>query len=164
MFPLFFCVGNGNNQSNTATDGWLIMGVTEKAAYLRGLLKGLDIDESTKEGKLLAAIVDVIDDMADSIADLEDVCDELDEVVEVLDEDLNTLEEDFYQFDEYDDDEDDDDCDCCDDDEDLYEVTCPECGDTVYLDGGMLEEGSMHCPNCDSLLEFEYDPEEETEE
>lgn len=145
------------------------MGITERAAYLQGLVKGLDIDESTKEGKLLIALVDVIDDMAASIADLEEVCGELDEVVDVLDEDLSELEEDFYSFDEeYDDDCDCDcdyDCDDCDcDDEELFEVTCPSCKDTIYLDEGMLEEGSMDCPNCGQLLEFDYDDDEETEE
>ena len=35
--------------------------------------------------------------------------------------------------------DDDEECDCCDcdDDEELYEVTCPECGETVYLDADM---------------------------
>lgn len=144
------------------------MSITERAAYLQGLVKGLDIDESTKEGKLLIALVDVIDDMAASIADLEEVCGELDEVVDVLDEDLSELEEDFYCFDEddcdcdCDCDCDDDECDCCDDD--LYEVTCPNCEDTIYLDEGMLEEGSIDCPSCGQLLEFDYSDEEETEE
>lgn len=141
------------------------MSITEKAAYLKGLLDGLEIDKSTKEGKLLVALVDVIDEMTKSISDLEDVCDELDEVVDVLDEDLNALEEDFYSFDDCDCKKDschceDDDCDCEDHDE-LYEVTCPNCNDTIYLDEGMLEEGSMDCPNCGQLLEFDYSDDEE---
>ncbi|MGI5958267.1 MAG: CD1247 N-terminal domain-containing protein [Massiliimalia sp.] len=148
------------------------MGITERAAYLKGLVEGLDIDKSTKEGKLLNALVDVIDDMASAIADLEDVYDELDEAVDAIDEDLGELEDDFYGAE--DDDEcdcdcddccDDDECDCCgEDDEDLYEVTCPNCNDTIYLDEGMLEEGSIDCPNCGQLLEFEYDDDEETDE
>lgn len=144
------------------------MGITEKAAYLQGLVKGLEIDESTKEGKLLIALVDVVDEMAASIADLEETCDVLDEVVDVLDEDLNTLEEDFYSFedDEYDDCGcgcEDDDCDCDDDIDGLYEVTCPNCNDTIYLDEGMIEEGSMDCPSCGQLLEFDYCDDEEDE-
>ena len=39
----------------------------------------------------------------------------------------------------------------------LYEVTCPGCGDTILLDEGMLEEGSLNCPNCNELLEFDLD-------
>lgn len=143
--------------------------ITEKAAYLKGLLKGLDIDESTKEGKLLVALVDIVDTMADSIADLEDVCDELDEVVDVLDEDLGELEKEFYSFQEDEcgcgcgddcdcedyDDEDDFDDDDFDDEAQLFDVTCPSCGDTIYIDESMLEEGSIDCPNCSELLEFD---------
>ena len=55
-------------------------------------------------------------------------------------------------------------CDCCCDDDDfdfsdddeLYEVTCPTCGDTILLDESIIDEGSMNCPNCDELLEFDY--------
>lgn len=126
------------------------MGISEKAAYLKGMAKGLEMDSSTKEGKLLLAIVDVLEDITDEIVELQDVCDELDEVVDVLDEDLSELEEAIYEAD--------DECGCGhhhDDEEALYEVTCPKCGDTVYLDEGMLEEGSMNCPNCNELLEFD---------
>lgn len=141
------------------------MGITERAAYLKGLVEGLDIDTSTKEGKLLTALVDVVNEMAASIVDLEDVYDELNEAVDAIDEDLGQLEDDFYGEEE--DDEcgcdDDEECDCCGDDEELYEVTCPNCNDTIYLDEGMLEEGSIDCPSCGQLLEFEYD-EDETEE
>ena len=30
-------------------------------------------------------------------------------------------------------------------------------GDTILLDEGMIEEGSINCPNCNELLEFDYD-------
>ncbi|SCH08963.1 Uncharacterised protein [uncultured Ruminococcus sp.] len=129
------------------------MDVARKAAYLQGLAKGLGIDDSTKEGKLLLALVDAFGDLAEEVSDMEDAWSELDEAIDVLDDDLQTLEEDFYSFDEA---EDDDDCDCgcCDEEEELYEVTCPQCGETVYLDPEMLEEGEMNCPNCNELLEF----------
>ncbi len=156
------------------------MGITQKAAYLQGLAHGLEIDNSTKEGKLLLALLDVVSEMSDAIADLEDSVDEmdsaieeleeavgeLDEVIEVLDEDLAAVEEfldeefdaDFEgDFDDDEDEEDDeDDFDDFSDDE-LYEVVCPKCGDSIYLDEGMLEEGSMNCPNCEELLEFELE-------
>ena len=134
------------------------MDVARKAAYLKGLAKGLAIDSSTKEGQLLLALVDAFGALADEVTSLEDAWEELDEAIEVLDEDLESLEEDFYNLDEY---EEDGGCDCCDDDEEeeLYEVTCPECGEKVYLDADMLQEGSMNCPNCDNLLEF-IDPDE----
>lgn len=132
------------------------MTLTEKAAYLKGLLKGLEIDESTKEGKVLLALADLVDDMADAIDDLEATCEELDAVIDEIDEDLGTLEEDFYAFDE----DDYDDCDCDDDDCDCeceYQVTCPECDCIVGLDEEMLEEGVVVCPNCGVELDFSDD-------
>ena len=50
----------------------------------------------------------------------------------------------------------DDDCDFDDEDE-MYEVCCPSCGDTILLNDSILEEGSMECPNCGETLEFDYD-------
>ena len=70
--------------------------------------------------------------------------------------DCDTCDEDDGDWDSYDwDDEDEFDFD--EDDDELYEITCPTCGDTILLDEGMIEEGSMNCPNCNELLEFDYD-------
>ena len=67
-------------------------------------------------------------------------------------------------------------CDCCDDDdyddddfdfdedEDIYEVVCPTCGDSIMLNEQMVEEGSMSCPNCGELLEFDLEDEDEEED
>ena len=126
------------------------MNITEKVAYLKGLLNGLSIDTETKEGKLFTAIIDVLDEMALWIVDVEEAYDELQEVVDAIDEDLGEVEEDLYG-----DECDDDDCDC--DCEEEYEVVCPECGDSIYLNYDMLEEGEMTCPNCGEHLEFDLD-------
>lgn len=40
------------------------MEITEKVAYLKGLAEGMELDTEKKEGKLLAAIIDVLDDIA----------------------------------------------------------------------------------------------------
>ena len=140
------------------------MKLTEKMAYLQGLVDGLDIDESTKEGKVLLQMSGVLQEMVVYIEDLQSQVDELTELCENLDEDLGMVERDVYDID--------DDCDCgcgdcdcdcdCDDDDyefdddsELYEVECPNCGDTILLDESIIEEGTMNCPNCDTLLEFD---------
>ncbi|MBR6735778.1 MAG: hypothetical protein IKL92_02775 [Oscillospiraceae bacterium] len=142
------------------------MTVTERVAYLKGLAEGMELDATSKEGKILTAIIDVLEDMAYEISDLGDELSELEEQVDMVDEDLDTLEEIVYEDDEDEYDDCDCDCDCCcDDDEDeLYEVVCPSCGDVIYLDVDMLEEGGIDCPNCGENLEFELDFEEEDEE
>ena len=124
------------------------MTVTEKVAYLKGLVEGLGIDEGTKEGRIIKAIVDVLDDMALTVADMEDGMNEISEQVDAIDEDLEDLEKDFYG----DEDEDDED----EDDTDYYEVTCPKCGEKVYLDDELLSDGKMNCPNCGEQLEFDF--------
>lgn len=118
------------------------MSISENVAYLKGLAEGLDIDSSKKEGKLLIAIIDVLDEMATSIEEVEEVCDELDELVDIIDHDLGDLEEDYYELQD-------------DSEEEIYEVTCPKCGDSVYLDENLMLDGEMDCPNCGQELEFD---------
>ena len=144
------------------------MSMTEKVAYLRGLLEGMDLDKDKKEVKIIEAVIDVLDDMAATVSELEegyqDMADQLDEV----DADLGDLEEEFYGG------CDDDECDCCcgdDDEEDLedemddcyYEVTCPSCQETICLSEDLIAEGKIDCPNCGETLEFDLDGIEEEE-
>lgn len=142
------------------------MTVTEKVAYLKGLVEGLELDESKSETKVIKAMMDVLDDLALTVTDLSDDVDIMAEQLDAVDEDLGDLEEFVY------DDEDDCDCDCCDYDDcdccddDLYEVECPACHESVYVDESILEDGSIECPNCGEKLEFEieFDDEDEAED
>ena len=93
------------------------MTVTEKAAYLKGLFEGLDLDDDKETTKLFKAMLDVIDDLALTVSDLEDEVALLTEQVDAVDEDLDDLEQ--FVYEDYD-----DDC-YCEDDEDVYEVDCP---------------------------------------
>ena len=130
------------------------MDICEKIAYIKGLAEGLSLDETTKEGKILTAIIDLLGDITEEICDIEDGCDELLEQIDAVDEDLASLEDIIYE-----DDEDDCDCDCdcdCEDDE-VYEIECPACNDVIYLDADMLAEEGMVCPNCGTNLEFDFD-------
>ncbi len=149
------------------------MNLNEKMSYLQGLLAGLELDTSTKEGKAITQMAEVMSELVLYVDDLQSQVDELTELCDILDQDLGSVEDDFYDDDEFEcsgdcdncdeddwSDEDDDDFNDFDDDEDddeLYEITCPSCGDTILLDEGMLEEGSINCPNCNELLEFDYD-------
>ena len=137
----------------------MIMTNSERAAYIRGLMEGLDLDPNAKETKLFNAVVDLLDDLCLSVEEMEDAYDELSGQVDEIDEDLGELEEAYYELD--DEDFEDEDWDDEDDDECYFEVTCPSCGDTIQLNGEMLEEGSMECPNCGENLEFDFDDEGE---
>ena len=124
------------------------MTVTEKVAYIKGLADGLNLDGKKEEVKVIKAIIDLLDDLAMSVSDLEEGLDIVSEQVDAVDEDLAELESYVY-----------DDCDCddCCDDEDYYEVECPKCGEVICVDEGILEDGSINSPNCDTLLEFDPD-------
>ncbi len=133
------------------------MTITEKAAYIKGLAEGLNIDDSTKEGKVISAIIDLLADITVDLEDTEDACAELAEQINAVDEDLAELEDFIYE--EYED-EDEDECEgCCgcDDDDELYEVECPNCHDVIYIDDRMLEDEGMTCPNCGTNLEFDLE-------
>ena len=140
------------------------MTLSEKSAYLKGLMEGMQLSTETDEGKMIAALVDTIGQIASSISDLEEnaiaVSDELDEIEETLDAMEDFLLDEEYDEDEDDEDDEDDDYDF-DDDEVIYEVECPACGEIINIDEDMLEEGSIACPSCGEELEFDLDDEEE---
>ena len=137
------------------------MNLTEKAAYLKGLKDGLNLSTETAEGKLIAALVELVEDIAVSVTDLEDmsyaVADELDAIGEELDSIEEVLDEEFE--DEFEDEEDEefeeDEDDYEFDDEVIYEVKCPTCGEVINLDEEMLDAGGIECPNCGEDLEFD---------
>ena len=131
------------------------MNIAEKVSYLRGLCDGLGLDENNKQDKILRSIVDVLDEVAFAVGEVNDSLEELSDQIDAVDEDLANLEEEVY------DGEDDDDYHFSSaDDEDFYEVECPSCGDTIYLDEEMIEDGSIDCPNCGTELEFDFSDEE----
>ena len=138
------------------------MKLPEKAAYLKGLMEGLNIDTTKPEGKLLAAIVDMLDETAENVADLYDVVDAVSDELDSIEEDLDAIEEYLLDEEEYDEDEeyDDDEFDFG-DDEVIYEVTCPVCGEVIDLDEEMMDQGSVVCPKCGEDLEFDDSVEED---
>ena len=137
------------------------MEITEKVAYLKGLLEGMELDTEKKEGKLLAAIIDVLDDIALEIEDLKDYADELGEGLDAVSDDLEDVEDVLFEEDE---DEEEDYEEDLDDDEDCYATTCPTCEENIYFDESILEEGEVICPNCGEKLEFDLSSLEEEEE
>ena len=133
------------------------MGITENAAYLKGLFDGYELDKNTKEGKIIADLIDLVSDMADKIDALEADNKELHEYVEELDQDLGAMEEDFYMSEDADDEEDysdlnDDEDFVCDDDEAYYEIECPHCGEKICF-GEELSIETLVCPACGEAVD-----------
>ena len=155
------------------------MSMMEKAMYLKGLCDGVDLDKTTKEGKLIAALLDMVtemaaemDDMQAEICEVKDYCEELDEDLGTVEEILLDIDDDDedYEDEDFDDDDDfgcDGNCDGCDydcgideddlfdedeDDEDYFEVVCPACGDVINFDSSIDPENLL-CPNCGEKFE-----------
>lgn len=195
------------------------MTTSEKVAYLKGLAEGLSLGKDTKEEKLIGAIIDVLETVAEDIEDLEDAVCDLGDELDAVSEDLSDLEDLVYDeledcccgdYDDYD-----DDCCCHGHDEDghegcchghdedshegcchgegeghhheheggcchghgegrghghgghgggcchghhhgvMYEVTCPGCDNTITIDEEVLALGSIQCPSCGGILEFD---------
>ena len=139
------------------------MEITEKVAYLKGLLEGMELDTEKKEGKLLAAIIDVLDDIALEIEDLKDYADELGEGLDAVSDDLEEVEDLLFDEDEEDDEYEEEDFDELDEDEDCYATTCPTCEEEIFFDESILADGEVICPNCGEKLEFDLTSLEEVE-
>ena len=145
------------------------MTISEKSAYLKGLMDGLKLNTEADEGKMIAAIVDMLGDLARKVTDIEEttiaISDELDEIEEDLDaiEDyILDEEEDYDDFEDEWDEEDDleEGFDFGDEDSTIYEVECA-CGEIINFDEEVLEAGSMICPNCGETLEFSLEDDED---
>ncbi len=45
--------------------------------------------------------------------------------------------------------------------EEMYEIECPACHETIYLQESVILDGGVDCPNCGEPLEFDIEFEEE---
>jgi len=131
------------------------MGISEKIAYLKGLMEGMNVDTESNEGKLFAAVVDVLDEIALEVEDLTDEVMELGDGLDVISDDLSDVEDIVYDEWDDDDDDEDDEEDEEDEEEECYATTCPECEEEIFFDDTMLEDGEIICPNCGAKLEFD---------
>lgn len=135
----------------------MAMDLNAKAAYIRGLMTGMEFDADSKNGKVIAAMMDLLEEMAAQVTEHDDALDQVYDELETLDQDVDDIVSDLYA-DEDDDEEEDEE----EDDEDnatLYEVTCPNCGQVSTLDEETLmdPEGDLVCPHCGATFDVELE-------
>ncbi len=122
------------------------MSVAEKIGYLRGLAEGLDLEHTaeTKEEKLILALIDAVEELADQVAEcgehnkaltaqIEDLAESVD-VVETLV--LDGIADEDETFDE-------------------YEIECPTCGEMLIINEDALDSGVISCPSCETKFEID---------
>ena len=153
------------------------MTISEKAAYLKGLMDGLQLDKEKPEGQMISSIVDLLGDVTRRLADVEEttiaISDELDEIEEDLDaiedfildeeEDEDWDDEDEEDFDFEDEEDYEEGFDFGDEETTVYEVKCA-CGEIIDFDEETLEKGSIICPKCGENLEFTFEDDEEVDD
>ena len=111
--------------------------LNEKVSYLKGMAEGLGINSETAEGKLLLAILDVLQDISDEVEVNTAVSDELAEDVAELMECCNEC--------------------AFDDEEDYFEIECEKCGEIITLTDELLDsEDPIVCPKCGEVIEIEF--------
>lgn len=143
--------------------------LANRISYLRGLADGMDVNQGSNEGKILAEVIEIMDDMYGQFRELHARIEETEDYVEAIDDDLDDVE--LYLFGDEDDlyeivdDCDDDTAILLDDDypeqddEDAavyeldseddqviasYEIECPSCHEILYFPEGEDEEGDRH--------------------
>ena len=127
------------------------MTISEKVAYLKGLAEGLNLDvEKSKEGKLISVMIGILEEVGMSIEDMEENVTALGEELDALSDDLSDVESVVFE------DEDEDD--------DFFEVECPNCQEPLIIDDEALAEGVVQCPSCEQTFSLELTDDEDGED
>lgn len=136
----------------------MAMDLNAKAAYIRGLMTGMEFDPASKNGKVIAAMMDLLEEMAASVTEHDNALDQVYDELETLDQDLDDVVADLYGEEDEDEESDDEE-----DGEELYEVTCPNCGAVSTVDEETLldQQSELVCPNCGAAFDIELEGTEE---
>lgn len=121
----------------------------QKVAYLKGLAEGLGVEKASREGRLLAEIISVLEEMTEDLGRLDEAQQNMQEYISALDESVGELEDDYWGFDEDLDDDYDDEY------NDFIELECPKCHETVYFEEDALGDdniGEITCPECGEVV------------
>lgn len=138
--------------------------LSRKVGYLKGLMEGMDIDESTTNGKLMAGIVDLLSELTDRVEVIDELLDDLNDYVESIDDDLAELEGEHREDDDFNilDDEDEDFDDAFGDGEDKLHLLRPD-EDAPAEDEGPDALAGKLCPKCSRMFFTSLDDGDEDE-
>ena len=108
----------------------MAMDLNAKAAYIRGLMTGMEFDPNSKNGRIISAMMDLLEEMAATVTEHDNALDQVYDELDAMDEDMDDLTSALFDLDE--DEEEDDDAE--------YEVTCPNCGAAFDIELAPEEE------------------------
>ena len=87
----------------------MAMDLNAKAAYIRGMMKAMEFDHTTQEGKIIVAMMDLLEEMADVVSEHDAALDQAFDELDAFDEDLDDLVDNIFGDDDEDEDEDEED-------------------------------------------------------
>jgi formylmethanofuran dehydrogenase subunit E len=118
--------------------------IISKVSYLSGLVDGLEINTTTKEGKVLTEIVNVLKVMAEEVDEISGSQKDMEDYIDAMDEDLSSLQDEIY----------DNDYELFEDEGDNFiQLKCSNCGDDVYVDKDIIKQKEkITCPNCHGVM------------
>lgn len=121
--------------------------IPERVSYLQGLSEGLNISEGSPQGKIIAGMLSVLQELADEVVSIKYDMEAFKEYVENIDDDLFDLEERVFNSEE--------DSDFYDEDDDVIEISCSRCGEELYFDADLLDDEDVIeivCPECNEVV------------
>lgn len=139
------------------------MKTKEKIAYLKGLMAGLKPRDEDDQ-KLLLALIDVADSLAEELEEQQSALEEQGEVIEEVADYCDQLEDDMSRLEERFDDLVGDSVDEAgvepfpgdDDEEEFSSVSCPHCDLTFFCRPDVLDpDEELECPGCGETFPFD---------
>lgn len=121
--------------------------IPERVSYLQGLSEGLNISEGSPQGKIIAGMLGVLQELAEEVLSMKCDMEAFKEYVENIDDDLFNLEERVMNSQEDDS--------YYDEDDDVIEVKCANCGEELYFEADLLEDEDVIeiiCPECNEVV------------
>jgi len=137
------------------------MSISKRVTFLKGMVEGLSLGNSTKEEKVIHMIIDILGDISAEIDEISEGVTNLDDDITALTEEVKELE-DSLQVDEGS-------CGCGDhhghhhhhhdkgSSPNFYAVRCPSCQNEITIDEDVLKLGAIDCPSCSEKLELDMD-------
>jgi DNA repair exonuclease SbcCD ATPase subunit len=117
--------------------------LTEKTAYLKGLLSGVNLEDVNDRKKMLNALIETLEEFAQEIERIDVMQANMQEQVNAIDEDLGTIEDEMYDEDDF---------------EDEIEIACPHCEEIIaFTDDDINENDEVTCPVCGKVFEVEWE-------
>ena len=124
------------------------MSVSDKVAYLSGLVDGLSFEKDSREGRVFDAIISVLKEIGSEIDGLRSDLADLEEFTKALDDDMSDLE---GFLDEGNDEEEEEE-----EEDSTIDMECPVCGHINAIDPEVLWDTEGHleilCSQCQAAI------------